>query len=78
MKPQNVKFFDETQTIITKIKKRAHAFKNSAQLKNTEFAIRNKLKELLTEFKGFRFMITLFLDIKKIESDDETEYSTFY
>ena len=28
--------------------------------------------------EGFRFVTKLFLEFKKIESDDETKYSTFY
>ena len=33
---------------------------------------------LLTELEGFKFVTTLVLKFKKIESDDETKYSTFY
>ena len=33
---------------------------------------------LLTELEGFKFITTLVLKFKKIESDDETKYSTFY
>ena len=57
-----------------KIKKRRHAFRDYAsshnvgilnyfipdlQLKDTESAIKNKLKGLLTELKGFKFVTTL-------------------
>ena len=70
-----------------KIPKRAPAFKGYArffnveilnyfnpelQLKDTESAIKNKLKKLLTELK------VLVLVLKKIESDDKTKYNTFY
>ena len=33
--------------------------------KDTQSAIRNKLKELLTELKGFRFLMTLVFEFKK-------------
>ena len=73
--------------------KRAHAYKGYArtysvevlnafglelQLKDTEYAIRNKLIDLATELKGIKFVATLFLELKKIESDDKRKYSTFY
>ena len=73
--------------------KRAHAFKGFAssyndkilnsfdpdlQLKDIEAAIKNKLIHLLTQLKGFKFMTTLVLVFKKIESDDKTRYDTFY
>ena len=48
------------------------------QLKITEFLIRNKMKELLTELKGFTFEITLFFLFKKIEIGHERKYGTFY
>ena len=35
------------------------------QLKDTEYAIRNKLINLLTESKGFKFVATLDLESKK-------------
>ena len=34
-------------------------------LKDTEYAIRNKLIDLLTELKGFKFVTTLVLEFKK-------------
>ena len=83
-----------------KITKRAHAFKGYAstynveifnflnpelQLKDTESPIKNKLKKLLSELKGFKFVTTLFLVFKtlflvfkKIQSEDKTKYDTFY
>ena len=75
-----------------KIIKRAHALKGYAssdnveilnsfnpelQLKDTESAIKNKLIELLSESRGFRF-VTLVLVFKKIESEDKTKYDNFY
>ena len=66
-----------------KITKREHAFKaypstynveilNSfnpeIQLKDTESTLKSKPIELLTQLKGFKFVITLVLVFKKIES----------
>ena len=65
-----------------KTTKREHAFKGYAstcsveilnsfnlelQLKDTESAIKSKLIELLTQLKGFKFMITLVLVFKNIK-----------
>ena len=76
-----------------KITKRSHAKKgyaspynveilnslnNELELKDTESAIRNELKYVLTKLEGFKFMTTLVLGFKKIESDNETKYGTFY
>ena len=76
-----------------KITKRAHAFKGYAtsykveilnsfnsepQLKDTESAIKRKLIDLLTQLKGFKFVTTLVLALKKIESDDISKCNTFY
>ena len=47
------------------------------QFKGTESAIINKLIDLFTELKGFKFVIALILVFKKIENIDETNYSTF-
>ena len=48
------------------------------QLKDTEPVIKSKLIDLLTELKGFKFVATLVLELKKIQSDDKTKYDTFY
>ena len=76
-----------------KITKRAHAFKRYAsfcnveilksfnselQLEDNESPIKNKPKKLLIELRGFNFVTTLVLVLKKIESDNETIYNTFY
>ena len=76
-----------------KITKRSHAFKRyessynveilnflnpGLQLKDTESAIKNKLIDLLSELKGSELATTIVLEFKKIESDDKTQYSTFY
>ena len=85
------KLFDEKKAIQNvKITKQSHPYKIFAstynndilnsfnpeiQLKITEFAIKIKLKYLLSELREFKFVI--FRD-KKIGSDDTTKYSTFY
>ena len=71
-----------------KITKQAHAstynvellnsFNTELQLKDTESAIKSKLIELLIQLKGFKFVATLALVFKKIESEDKTKYDTFY
>ena len=53
-----------------KITKEAHveiliSFKPEVQLKDTEFALKNKLQKLLTKLKGFKFVTTLLLVFKK-------------
>ena len=40
-------------------------FNPELQLRDTESAIRNKLKDLVKEFKGFKFVKTLVLELKK-------------
>ena len=72
-----------------KITKRARAFKGYAssynvnilnsfnpelQLKDTESAIKNILKNLLTELRGFNFVTTLVLVLKKVECENKTKY----
>ena len=42
-----------------------NAFNPELQLKDTEFAIRNKPIDLLTEMKRFKYVITLVLEFKK-------------
>ena len=69
-----------------KITKRKHIFKSFSstynvnilnsfnpelQLKGTESAIKSKLIELLTQLKGFKFVTTLVLVFKEIESEDK-------
>ena len=54
-------------------------FNPELRLQDTESKTTNKLKHLLTELKGFKFVITLVLKFKKKkENDHETKYSTFY
>ena len=40
-----------------------NSFNPGLQLKDTEFAIKTKLTELLTGLRGFKFMITLVLRV---------------
>ena len=46
-----------------------NSFNSELELKDTESAIKNKLKRLLTELKEFKFVTALTLMLKKIESD---------
>ena len=74
-----------------KITKQAHAFKGygntykveilnsfNPELKDIESAAKNKLEKLLSELRGFKFVTSLVLAFKKIESEDKTKYDTFY
>ena len=76
-----------------RITKPEHAFKNFAstgnveilnsfhlelQLKDNESAIKSKLIELLTQLKSIKFVATLVLVFKKIESKNKTQYDNFY
>ena len=54
-----------------------NSFNLELQLKNTEFAIKNKLKDLLTELRGLKYLTTLVIEFEKIESDDTTIYIFF-
>ena len=76
-----------------KIIKRAHSFKGYAssysveilnsfdtklQLNDNKSANKNKLKKILTKLRGFKFVTTLVLVLKKTESEDKAKYDTFY
>ena len=76
-----------------KITKQAHALKGyvssctveilnsfnlELELKYTESAIKSKLVSLLTQLKGFKFVTTLVLVFKKVESKDKRKYDNFY
>ena len=54
-----------------------NSFNPELKLKDTKSAIRNKLIDLLTKLKGFKFVMTLVIELKKTESDDATKYTTF-
>ena len=53
-------------------------FNPEIQLKDTEYALKSKLIELLTQLKGLKFVTTLVLGFKKVESENKTKYDTFY
>ena len=55
-----------------------NCFNPELQLKDTESAIKSKFIELLTKLQGFKFVATLTLVFKNIESEDKTKYGTFY
>ena len=73
--------------------KRSHAYKGYAssynvqilnyfnpelQLKDTETTIKNKLRDLFSKLKYFKFVARLVLELKKIENDDKTKHEIFY
>ena len=47
-------------------------FNSELQLRDTEFAIRPTLIDLLTKLKGFKLVKTLVRELKKINSYDAT------
>ena len=55
-----------------------NSFNSELQLKDTESAIKSNLIELLTQLKSFKFVTTLVLAFKKVESKDKTKYDNFY
>ena len=52
-------------------------FNLELQLNNAESASKNILIDLLSQLRGFKFVIALALEFKK-KGDDETKYSAFY
>ena len=52
-----------------------NSFNPELQLKSPT---KNNLKKLVSELRGFKFMTTLVLEFKKIESEDKIKYDTFY
>ena len=48
------------------------------QFNDTESRIKNKRIDLLSELRGFKFMATSVFELKKIENDIKTKFSTFY
>ena len=54
-----------------------NSFNPELQLQNTESAIKNKLKDLLYEVRGFKF-VALVSEFRKVESDDVRKYMTCY
>ena len=55
-----------------------NSFNPELQFIDIDSAIESKLIELLTQLKGFKFVTTLVLVFKKIESGDKTKYVNFY
>ena len=55
-----------------------NSFSSELQLKNIKSAIRRKLIKLLTQLKGFKFVTTLVLVFKKIETEDKSRFDSFY
>ena len=55
-----------------------NSFNLELQLKNTESPIRDKLINLLSKLRGFKFVTTLVLEFEKIKSDDETKCTLFH
>ena len=55
-----------------------NSFNPKLQLKDAESVIKRKLIELLTQLKGFKFVTTLALLFKKIESKNKTKYHKLY
>ena len=55
-----------------------NSFNPELQLRGAVSTVRNKLKDFLTELKGFNFVIVLFLEFTKREIDDKTKFSTYY
>ena len=54
-----------------------NSFNPKLQHKDTEFAIKNKLKKILTQLRVFKFVTTIVLVLKKIENENKTKYDTF-
>ena len=44
----------------------------------TKSAIKSKLKNLLSELRGFKFVTALVSALRKIESEDKTKYDNFH
>ena len=55
-----------------------NSFNPELLLKNTESVIKSKVIDFLSKWRGFKFMTTLVLVLKKIESEDKTKYDIFY
>ena len=54
------------------------SFNPELTLKDTESAIQNKLINLLSNLRRFKFVTILVLEFIKLENDDETKFITFY
>ena len=58
--------------------KTLNSFNPEILLKVTEFAIKSKLMTILTQLKGFKYVTTLALVFKKIESKGKRKFDNFY
>ena len=54
-----------------------NSFNSELQLKTSESAIENKLKGLLPELRGFKFVTALLLEFKETEIHDATNIVPF-
>ena len=54
-----------------------NSFNPEVQLNDSEAATKSKLIKSLTHLKGFKFVTTLVLVLKKIENEDKTKYDNF-
>ena len=70
------KFSSDTNALDDKIDKVDKKIPNVPKV--TESAIKSKLMELLTQLKGFKFVATIVLVFKKIESEDKRKYDSLY
>ena len=81
---KNVKMIKRAQAHASKGYANSHkvdilnSFNPELQLKDTKPAIKRKLIELLTQAKGYKFVVTLASVLKKIENQDILKYNTFY
>ena len=55
-----------------------NSFSSELQHKDTGSVINSKLLNLLTQLRGLRFVTTLVLVFKNIESEDKTKHDNFY
>ena len=55
-----------------------NSFSPELQHKDTGSVINSKLLNLLTQLRGLRFVTTLVLVFKNIESEDKTKHDNFY
>ena len=55
-----------------------NSFNRELKIYDTESGIKNKLIDLLSELRRFKFVKTLVLGFKNVENDNNTIYNTFY
>ena len=83
-------FLDEKNVKITKLSRAfkgyassnnvtiLNSFNPELQLKDAESTIKNKLMDLLSELKCFKFVTKLVLELKKIECDVKQNRAPFF